>query len=144
MELFARSKLNAKTQTNNFRFRSFNSPSFTELRYSGLSAILECCYHHSATLSTHNEKNEMTSKAKTRCKRNTAGIIGLQDGGQTDTRHRASTSMYSLTFCVRFLLPVRHQRKPAIQAAAVTARADPAQPAVRTMSSYRGWTQACN
>ena len=67
------------------------------------------------------------------------------------TRHRASTSMYSLTFCVRFLLPERHQRKPAVQAAAVilrmppscasqrpAARADPAQPAVRTMSSYRG------
>ena len=95
------------------------------------------------------------------------------------TRHRASISMYSLTFCVRFLLPERHQRKPAVQAAAVmlrtppvdgqspasqsrplpiyipilrailrtspspasqppAARADPAQPAVRTMSSYRG------
>jgi len=26
--------------------------------------------------------------------------------------------MYSLTFCVRFLLPERHQRKPAVQAAA--------------------------
>jgi len=32
---------------------------------------------------------------------------------KTNTRHRASTSMYSLTFCVRFLLPERHQRKPA-------------------------------
>ena len=61
------------------------------------------------------------------------------------------TSMHSLTFCVRFLLPERHQRKPAVQTAAVllrtppsptsqrpAARADPAQPAVRTMSSYRG------
>jgi len=59
--------------------------------------------------------------------------------------------MYSLTFCVRFLLPERHQRKPAVQAAAAilrtpsspasqrpAARADPAQPAVRTMSTYRG------
>ena len=86
--------------------------------------------------------------------------------------------MYSLTFCVRFLLPERHQRKPAVQAAAVDPnvenaprrrpitgepatptfhirrailrmppspasqrpadRADPAQSAVRTMSSYRG------
>jgi len=27
--------------------------------------------------------------------------------------------MYSLTFCVRFLLPERHQRKPAVQAAAM-------------------------
>ena len=35
------------------------------------------------------------------------------------TRHRASTSMYSLTFCVSFSLPERHQRKPAVQAAAV-------------------------
>ena len=60
--------------------------------------------------------------------------------------------MYSITFCVRFLLPERHQWKPAVQTAAVmlrtpppspagrrpAARADPAQPAVRTMSSYRG------
>jgi len=38
------------------------------------------------------------------------------------TRHRASTRMYSLTFCVRFLLPERHQRKPAVQAAAVMLR----------------------
>ena len=30
------------------------------------------------------------------------------------TRHRASTSMYSLTFCVRFLLPLRHQWKARI------------------------------
>ena len=35
----------------------------------------------------------------------------------SSTRHRASTSMYSLTFCVRFLLRERHQRKPAVQAA---------------------------
>ena len=68
------------------------------------------------------------------------------------TRHRASTSMYSLTFCVRFLLPERISEEarspgrcsnvenaplsPASQRPA--ARADPAQPAVRTMSSYRG------
>ena len=92
------------------------------------------------------------------------------------TRHRASTIMYSLTFCVRVMLPERQQWKPAVQAAAVmlrtppvdgqspasqprplpiygtqfwerpsslashrpAARADPAQPAARTMSSYRG------
>jgi len=85
-------------------------------------------------------------------------------------------SMYSLTFCVRFLSPERHQWKPAVQTAAVmlrtppaggrspagrprplpvcvaqfwgrppspagrrpAARADPAQPAVRTMLSYSG------
>ena len=35
------------------------------------------------------------------------------------------TSMYSLTFCVRFLLPERHQRKPAVQAAAVMLRTPP-------------------
>ena len=33
--------------------------------------------------------------------------------------------MYSLTFCVRFLLPERHQRKPAVQAAAVMLRTPP-------------------
>jgi len=41
---------------------------------------------------------------------------------QLETSHRASTSMYSLTFCVRFLLPERHQTKPAIQAATVMLR----------------------
>jgi len=41
------------------------------------------------------------------------------------TRHRASTSMYSLTFCVRFLLLERHQWKPAVQAAAVMSRTPP-------------------
>ena len=30
------------------------------------------------------------------------------------TRHRASTSMYSLTFCVRVMLPERHHWKPAV------------------------------
>ena len=44
---------------------------------------------------------------------------------QLPTRHRASTSMYSLTFCVRFLLPEHHQRKPAVQAAAVMLRTPP-------------------
>ena len=33
--------------------------------------------------------------------------------------------MYSLTFCVRFLLPERHQWKPAVQAAAVMLRTPP-------------------
>ena len=41
------------------------------------------------------------------------------------TRHRASTSMYSLTFCVRFLLPERHQWKSAVQTAAVMLRTPP-------------------
>ena len=41
------------------------------------------------------------------------------------TRHRASTSMYSLTFCVRFLLPERHQWKPAVQTAVVMLRTPP-------------------
>ena len=33
--------------------------------------------------------------------------------------------MYSLTFCVRFLLPERHQWKPAVQTAAVMLRTAP-------------------
>jgi len=40
----------------------------------------------------------------------------------TLTRHRASTSMYSLTFCVRVMLPQRHHCKPAVQATAVMLR----------------------
>ena len=42
---------------------------------------------------------------------------------QLPTRHRAS--MYSLTFCVRFLLPEHNQRKPAVQATAVMLRTPP-------------------
>jgi len=49
--------------------------------------------------------------------------INLDDFVQI--RHRASTSMYSLTFCVNFLLPERHQRKPAVQAATVMLRTPP-------------------
>ena len=41
------------------------------------------------------------------------------------TRHRASTSMYSLTFCVRVMLPARHQWKPAVHADAVMLRTPP-------------------
>ena len=44
---------------------------------------------------------------------------------KTVTRHRASTSMYSLTFCVRVTLPERHQWKPAVQSAAVMLRTPP-------------------
>ena len=39
-----------------------------------------------------------------------------------NTRHRASTSVYSLTFCVRVMSPERHHWKPAVQAAAVMLR----------------------
>ena len=41
------------------------------------------------------------------------------------TRHRASTSMYSLTFCVRVMLPARHQWKPKVQAATVMLKTPP-------------------
>ena len=41
------------------------------------------------------------------------------------TRHRASTSMYSLTFCVRVMSPERHHWKPAVQAAAIMLRTPP-------------------
>jgi len=33
--------------------------------------------------------------------------------------------MYSVTFCIRFLLPERHQRKPAVQAASAMLRTPP-------------------
>jgi len=42
-----------------------------------------------------------------------------------NTRHRASTSMYSVTFCVRVMSPERHHWKPAVQAAAVMLRTPP-------------------
>ena len=41
------------------------------------------------------------------------------------TRHRVSTSIYLLTFCIRIMLPERHQWKPAVQAAAVMLRSSP-------------------
>jgi len=39
--------------------------------------------------------------------------------------HRASTSMYSLTFSVRVMSPERHHWKPAVQGAAVMLRTPP-------------------
>jgi len=44
---------------------------------------------------------------------------------ETLTRHRESTSMYSLTFCVRVMSPERHHWKPTVQAAAVMLRTPP-------------------
>jgi len=38
---------------------------------------------------------------------------------------RVQTRMYSLTFCVRVMLPERHQWKPAVQTAAVMLRTPP-------------------
>ena len=49
--------------------------------------------------------------------------------------------MYSLTFCVRLLLPERHQWKPAVQAAAVMLRTPPStashRPAARAHTAER-------
>jgi len=44
---------------------------------------------------------------------------------KTPTGHRASTSMYSLTFCVRDMSSERHHWKPAVQVAAVMLRTPP-------------------
>jgi len=73
------------------------------------------------------------------------------------TRHRASTSMYSLTFCVRVMLPECQQRQPTVQAAAVMFRTPPVirqspgssacTPFPQAFALRRhiaGWTQACN
>jgi len=49
----------------------------------------------------------------------------LWRGTTNGTRHRASTSMYSLTFCVRVMSPERHHWKPAVQTAAVMLRTPP-------------------
>ena len=35
--------------------------------------------------------------------------VTRQHAKPVETRHRASTSMYSLTFCIRIMLPERHQ-----------------------------------
>ena len=72
------------------------------------------------------------------------------------TTHRASTSMYSLTFFFRVILPERHQWKPAVQAAAVMLRTPPvngqspassartARQAFAICRHIAGWMQACN
>ena len=53
-------------------------------------------------------------------------LVGRNTSGVTvKTRHRASTRMYSLTFCVRVMSPERHHWKPAVQAAAVMLRTPP-------------------
>jgi len=52
-------------------------------------------------------------------------VMFISDEYKVLTRHRASTSMYSLTFCVRVMLPERHHWKPAGQAAAVMLRTPP-------------------
>ena len=48
-----------------------------------------------------------------------------QSDNITTTRHRAITSMYSLTFSVRVMSPECHHWKPAVQAAAVMLRTPP-------------------
>ena len=42
--------------------------------------------------------------------------------------------MYSLTFCVRIMLPERHQWKPAVQTAAVMLRTPPSTASYRQAS----------
>ena len=64
------------------------------------------------------------------------------------TRHRASTSMHSLTFCVGVMLPECHQWKPAVQTTAVMLRTPPhrrlvtGKPATPTSHIWRAilWT----
>jgi len=50
-----------------------------------------------------------------------ANNVKRRNANNIQTKHRASTSMYSLTFYVR-VMPERHQWKPAVQAAAVMLR----------------------
>jgi len=60
------------------------------------------------------------------------------------TRHRASTSMYSLTFCVRFLLSERHQWKPAVQTAVVMLSTPPSTASHRRASHAHFPYTPCN
>ena len=71
-------------------------------------------------------------------------VLLLESGWTVDTvttRHKASTSMYSLTFCVRVMSPERHLWKPAVQAAAVMLRTPPSpashRPAARAHPAER-------
>jgi len=72
------------------------------------------------------------------------------------TRHTASTSMYSLTFCVRIMSPECHHWKPAVQATTVMLRMPPVtcqslasstrtpRRAFALSRHITGWTQPCN
>ena len=53
------------------------------------------------------------------------------------TRHRASTSMYSLTFCVRVMSPECHHWKPTVQATAVMLRTPQSTTSYRPASHAR-------
>ena len=64
--------------------------------------VTQLCVDHTANSNTHNYRVR-----------------------QKQTRHTASTSMYSLTFCARVMSPERHHWKPAVQAATVMLRTPP-------------------
>jgi len=72
-------------------------------------------------------------------------FITLSSAGTLIIRHIASTSVYgsrySLTFCVRVMLPERHESKPAVQDAAVMLRTPPSpashRPAARAHPAER-------
>ena len=57
--------------------------------------------------------------------RHSGQYAGLIFCNNNSNQHRASTSMYLLTFCIRFLLPKCHQWKPAVQTATIMLRTPP-------------------
>jgi len=94
-----------------------------------LSQLLSCRKHsHTHTQLFYNHYTEQPLLANTAVKNwrtllqqsCTARMSLLQQ-----TRHRVSTSMYSLTFYVRVMSPERHQWKPAVQATAAMLRTPP-------------------
>jgi len=87
-----------------------------------------------------------TSAYKVLCRTNLDRLLNKTDNSCSclqqckvikKTRHRASISMYSLAFCVRFLLPECHQWKPAVQTAAVMLRTPPSAAGRRRASRAR-------
>ena len=90
------------------RFKSANPANYTVLR-----AVLLTQYRRVTDRQTDGNAIASTALAMRALRR------------AVKTRHRARTSMYSLTFCVRVMLPERHQWKPGVKAAAVMLRTTP-------------------
>jgi len=90
---------------------------------SKLMSTAPCCSVTSPTRSVPKSLTDSLRTATKHCLTNPEKNI--QNLTTEWTRHTASTSMYSLTFCVHIMLPEGHQWKPAVQAAAVMLRTPP-------------------
>ena len=73
----------------------------------------------------HPQSQRFCNSFLAQCHLSATALFSFSSLRTVETRRRASTSMYSLTFCVRVMLPERHQWKSAVQTAAVMLRTPP-------------------